>query len=179
MRAIILIMRVMLHWSSHNYSSDDVTRVVLSAIERETPTLSAELLVGISQHESDLKPMTVSWVDHGTRRDGQVCVDGHSTVGYLQAMAKSLDQCLMIQAQDGMSAGVTELTSWAILCRRLGHPGSASCVLRGHAGGTACALDSNQCSVAQRAFVDYFLRTEQALKTQAHQRQHQRQPGGA
>lgn len=57
----------------------------------------------------------------------------------------------MVALDGGMHAGVAELEEWAATCR-----GDLACMMRGHAGGTRCAL-ADDCSSAARAFARLFL----------------------
>jgi hypothetical protein len=121
--------------------------------------VSPAILVAVAEHESDLEPCAVSFRAAGRRVDvvaPRCWVDPRwprpYVCGYLQAMYGDANTCGRAMRLDGaMRAGALELLEWAATCR-----GDAACVLRGHAGGTACALDARACTGPQLAFAQLF-----------------------
>jgi hypothetical protein len=143
----------------------DVDRVLAAAIAAsntaEVTGIPAALLIAIAQHESDLLPNAVSYRIDGRRID--LAWNGFSRLpprivcGYLSAMATPASCASMIAIDGGMAAGSAELVEWLGSCR-----GDLPCALRGHAGGTRCAI-LEQCSPNAAAFAALFYRRAVAL----------------
>ncbi len=164
---IAFVVRVVLLAGATHRAWPDVpiAHVVAASVEAarcETNEIRAELLLAIAHHESDLEPHAVSWIENGHRVDrisGSI-PDRRLVCGYLQAMASRSDCLAMLADDGGMSAGVLELREWLDTCH-----GDLTCALRGHAGGTRCALE-NSCSATSRAFARIFLNHAHALGMQ-------------
>lgn len=153
-RAVALAIRL---WLQHpEQSPERIAMATYFAVMAETDQVPAELMLAIAHHESDLRPNAVSFVRAGRRVDvlwNLVSpIPGRVVCGYLQAMA-TRDQCAAAVATDGaMTIGRDELALWSATCR-----GDQACVLRGHAGGTACSRDQRACSTHALAFARLFL----------------------
>lgn len=130
-----------------------VVRASYVAVAAETHGVPAEILLGIAEHESDLQPNAVSWLAAGRRVDmlwiGQP-LPPREVCGYEQAMSTPASCRAMIAVDGGMRAGAAELVEWLTTCH-----GNLRCALRGHAGGTACAL-RGECSPAAATFARHF-----------------------
>lgn len=153
-RAIALVLRL---WVQH--PDQPIDRVVLAtyhALRAETERVPAEVMLAIAHHESDLRPNAVSFVRAGKRVDvlwdGAAPLPPRVVCGYLQAMASPAECRAMVTHDGGMLAGSLELRTWSGTCR-----GDLACVLRGHAGGTACSRDAGACTSHARAFAALFL----------------------
>lgn len=118
--------------------------------------IPAPLLAAIAEHESKLYPNTVTYTRDGERVDlvwdGRAALPPFVFCGYLSAMS-SPELCRAMIADDGgMAAGASELVLWMGTCR-----GDVRCALRGHAGGTACAMRKD-CTPHAAAFARLFYR---------------------
>lgn len=152
-----LTMAIHAMWPSYDVAHVAAVASRAADVERDTG-IPAEILVAISQHESDLEPRACTWVDGHHHRHDVVLRDdqaprGCSVYGYLQAMCTDAATCPREMDLDGgMRAGAAELVEWLGTCG-----GDMTCALRGHAGGTRCAQDARRCTDAQRAFVRMFI----------------------
>lgn len=154
-RVLLLALRL-----TRAYPDQPIDRAVVAsywAVQAETASVPAEVLLAIAEHESDLRPDAVSWVAGGRRHDSPpeklpARLPTRVVCGYLSAMGTP-DLCRRESAIDGgMRLGALELGLWSATCR-----GDIACVLRGHASGTACALDAARCSDNAAAFARLFL----------------------
>lgn len=140
-----------------NQPADRVLVASYHAVQAETSLVPAEVLLAIAEHESDLRPDAMSWVSGGRRHDSPperlpAHLPPRVVCGYLSAMGTP-DICRREMARDGaMRHGTSELELWGATCR-----GDMRCMLRGHASGTACALDARRCSRDALAFARLFL----------------------
>lgn len=142
-------------------SPADVMRASVAAVAQESDELPSEVLFSIAQHESDLKPNAVSFIKDGHRVDllwTTQALPSRVVFGYLSAMGSPDVARAAIVADGGMRAGADELREWLGTCR-----GDLRCALRGHAGGTACALDEASCTASARAFARLFYARAMAL----------------
>lgn len=159
LRVILLIMRLHAMWPDAPLV--DLIAATRSAVAVESPIISAELLLSIAQHESDFKANAVSWRADG--RTVSILWNGKSAVprkivcGFIQAMGTP-ETCRREIDRDGvMRAGVEELREWATTCH-----GDVACIVRGHAGGTQCAV-TGACSSKARAFSALFIENARRL----------------
>lgn len=152
-----LAMAVHALWPSYDVAHVAAVAARAADVARDTG-IPAEVLIAISQHESDLEPRACTWVDGRHHRHDVVLRDdqaprGCSVYGYLQAMCADPATCAHeMDVDGGMRAGAAELVEWLATCR-----GDIACALRGHAGGTRCALDARACTAPQRAFARMFI----------------------
>lgn len=151
LRVIILIARAHALWPSIPIRQLAAASYV--AVAAEIHDVPSEILLAIAQHESDLEPNAVSW-----RSDGRTVsllwttqrLPSKIVCGYVQAMSTPASCRAMIAVDGGMRAGAAELVEWLTTCH-----GDLRCALRGHAGGTACAL-RGECSPAAATFARHF-----------------------
>lgn len=153
-RALVLFSHARAAWPA--VPADRVLAASLAAAAAETPAIAGELLLAIAAHESDLRPNAVSWRLPGAPRvdlvwDQRSPLPPRVVCGYLSAMATAGSCAAMVARDGGMRAGAAELEEWAATCG-----GDVACVVRGHAGGTACAVH-DRCSDDARAFARLFL----------------------
>lgn len=142
-------------WPS--YDTHKLASVAALAVEVEGETgIPAELLVAIAQHESDFEARAVSYVAGGTRRDVVLRDDqapSRGTVyGYLQAMCTDATCARELDRDGAMRAGAAEIVEWLDTCH-----GDIACAMRGHAGGTRCALDARTCKREWLSFASIFI----------------------
>lgn len=146
-----------------NANPGALVRASWEAVGHATDETSAELLLAIAEHESDLQPCAVSYVANGTRHDmvAPGCEVSATyplpvVAGYLQATFHDRAAARDAMRLDGaMAEGVRQLAECAADCARWGMH-DESCMLREYAGGVACALDARACKPEQRAFVWLF-----------------------
>ncbi len=115
---------------------DRVSAAASAAVDAETADVPAELLLGISEHESDLRPNTVSYVVGGRRLDNLwtnlwAPPDRLATCGYGQTVARGRAECAAAIVA-GMRPMVAELEEELASCR-----GDMRCALSCYAGGNA------------------------------------------
>lgn len=155
------------------YPSELVQRAAEHAIEAATSRVDAATLVRVTEHESSFEPDAVTYTTRdargshrhdGTLRDGRA-LPAMVFCGYVQALM-TLDDCRREASKDGaMRAGMAELTEWADTCsHHFVGEAALACTMRGHAGGTACALDEKRCKPNQRAFARMFVEGARRLR---------------
>lgn len=181
----ILIAQMHATWPAYPHGQI-ATIAMMSVLTSHGSQIPAEVFAVIAQHESDMRPDAVSYVDgssadvahpRGRRRDvllldgGRHDLPGHVVCGYLQARLSDVDCRAAVGVDGGMALGAAELAEWTGTCRGIAQGSGASahaslvaCVMRGHAGGTACARDVARCTADQRAFADYFVAGARALR---------------
>ncbi len=141
--AIIRVLILMAH-AHAAWPDAPLERIAVAAIEAvgaETSSVDAAMLLAIAQHESDLRPNTVSYVVNGKRVDGLwttlwIPPDGKMTCGYGQSVAHGRAECAAIIADHGgMTAAAAEISEAMVRCHR-----SMPCALSLYAGGNAGIL---------------------------------------
>ncbi len=159
------------------YDIAKVARAVWYAVdEAGNDPAKAALFVAITEHESSFEPFTFSYKLPKASRVDVVLASPEipagypaaSFCGYMSSMAASHEACSAMLASDGgIAQGSRELTAWSETCRRNGHH-ELGCVLRGTAGGTACALRS-ECKPEHAAFARWFASVAEDLERRERQ----------
>lgn len=145
LRVLVLVARSRAAWPEQPL--ERVVPACAAAARAEARTgVDAETMLAIAEHESDLRPNTVSWRDDAGRRVDKavdnlctgVPVDRPATSGLVQTVTRGRAACrAMLRPGAAMLAGARELAEWRAspTCR-----GDLKCGLAGYAGGNAGAL---------------------------------------
>lgn len=175
-----------LHTLTPQTPLDRVIPAVIAAVSQEIPErgITAELLLVIAQHESDLEPRAVSFRAQATghrvdlRSWANQSIPNQAACGLTQTIAYSPDRCKWLMSPDhAMQAVVIELLEELQACynydrqARSGQspgakPGLMPCALSYMSGGLAGlkAWRSNQTTDATRFALYFFARARYLVK---------------